>query len=197
MTHVIGALYQRSKFQGESFTCGLTDVGHAMDRAQASGCCVMKSFIVEGRAAKLLVSVALMGLVSSVINGSERVRAGEGMIRRAALKGPKPPFPPDAVRRREMGVAVSEIEIDEAGNVSRVVVLEAPSAGIATAVAATLNTWTFREFKARDGTPRVVVGKITFYFVLRDGTAAVMGPDEAPYVGRWSQSGKTRVPRTQ
>jgi hypothetical protein len=69
---------------------------------------------------------------------------------------------------------------DYHGRVTQVRVLEAPDAAIREAVESTVRRWTFASVQP-DGAIKAtrIQGKLTFYFHIRDGAAAVENPAAA------------------
>jgi TonB family protein len=109
-------------------------------------------------------------------------------LRKRAIKRELPPFPEDAIRAHETGVAVAAIEVDTSGRVFEVTVLEAPARSIEESVAKTLMAWRFEPFVLPStGQRDRVRGKLTFYFVIEGGIPKVYGADDAPYLGRWPE----------
>jgi len=104
-----------------------------------------------------------------------------------------PIYPEDAIRASQGGVAVAEILVNEGGSVFRVDILEAPSPSIAAAVVHALSLWQL-EPATLQGKKSRFAGKITYYFVIKEGRGRVFAPDDAPYVGRW-KSGDHNIGR--
>lgn len=120
--------------------------------------------------------------------------APEGFLRQRAVRQEVPVYPEDAIRERKTGVAVAEIEIEPAGNVSRVTVLEAPSPSIEASVAGALRLWQFQPTSSQGGQVLKLRGKLTFYFVIQGGKGEVFSPGKAPYVGRWPEKPSGKQP---
>jgi TonB family protein len=114
---------------------------------------------------------------------------GEFALRDHAIRSDPPSFPEDAIRARKTGVAVAVLEIDKAGHVSQVSVLEAPSPSIEESLVHTLMQWRFRPFLIGGVTPTRVRSKLTFYFVIQGAKAGVFGPKDAPYIELLEQLG--------
>ena len=119
------------------------------------------------------------GLHSQVVRTRKISESG---LRRLANKVVLPEFPQDAIRARKAGVAVAALDIDERGVVVKVETLEAPSPSIGAALSRALSHWSFTPPMA-EGAPMKMQGKLTFYFLFRDGRPVVLNPDEAPFVG--------------
>ncbi|HLG17705.1 MAG TPA: energy transducer TonB [Blastocatellia bacterium] len=86
-----------------------------------------------------------------------------------------PDYPPRSAKNRATGVSVTELEINEAGNVERVDVLQAPDEYIEAALINAISRWKF-EPSMHKGRAWRVKGKLTFYFVVERGKARVMNP---------------------
>lgn len=107
----------------------------------------------------------------------QAIRVGEDGMRKSASKTVMPAYPEAALKNREQGVAVVELECDAHGNVVKTSVLEAPSKRIGDAVVAALKQWKFVPSKRQDGTPVSVRGKLTFYFEIdNEGNGRVQNP---------------------
>jgi TonB family protein len=90
-----------------------------------------------------------------------------------------PLYPEEALKKREHGVAVIELQFDAKGDVVDTSVLEAPSKSIADAVVVAAKQWKFVPTKKRDGTPVSIRGKLTFYFEIdKDGKGRVQDPKQ-------------------
>ena len=85
------------------------------------------------------------------------------------------------MKLQRAGVAVAQLRIDEEGTVRRVEILEAPSDAIAKSMTGAISRWRFVRNIAGAGLE--VTGKITYYFVISNGTGTVLEPKDAPYVG--------------
>jgi TonB family protein len=107
------------------------------------------------------------------------ILVGEDGIRKSASKTVMPVYPDEALKKREQGVAVIELEFDTKGDVADISVLEAPSKSIGDAVVIAAKQWKFAPTKRRDGTPVSIRGKLTFYFELdKDGKGQVKNPKQ-------------------
>lgn len=114
------------------------------------------------------------------IQNNQAIRVGEDGIRQSASKTVMPVYPEDALKKREQGVAVIELQFDEKGDVVETTVLEAPSKSIGDAVVIAAKQWKFVPTKRkRDGTPVSIRGKLTFYFEIdKDGKGLVQNPKQ-------------------
>ena len=100
-------------------------------------------------------------------------------MRKSASKTVMPAYPEDALKKREQGVAVVEVEYDAKGDVVDTAVLEAPSKGIGDAVLVAIKQWKFVPSKKQDGTHVSIRGKLTFYFEIdKQGKGLVQNPKQ-------------------
>lgn len=101
----------------------------------------------------------------------------EVVLRRLAKKTPMPAYPESSRRRGAKGRAVAELDVDKAGNLTRVRLIEATDADIERAVTEAVNRWEFSPASAGEGRrPVRVRGKLTFYFEIEGGKALVRNP---------------------
>jgi TonB family protein len=114
------------------------------------------------------------------IQSENAIRVDEEGMRKAASKTVMPLYPEEALKKREQGVAVMELQFDAKGDVVETSVLEAPSKSIADAVVIAAKQWKFEPIKRkRDGTPVSIRGKLTFYFeIAKDGKGQVQNPKQ-------------------
>jgi TonB family protein len=107
------------------------------------------------------------------------IQVDEDGMRKSASKTVMPLYPEDALKKREKGVAVIEVQFDAKGDVVNTAVLEAPSRTIGDAVVAAVKQWKFVPSKKEDGTPVSIRGKLTFYFEIdKDGKGVVKNPKQ-------------------
>jgi TonB family protein len=137
----------------------------------------------------LLCVVTNLGLAQAVSRGT----TSEQVLRAHAIKIVRPSFPPEARLHRQTGVAVAEVQLDPAGRVSQVQILEAPALAIAQSVSEAVAQWQFTPFNSQSGGPMILSAKLTFYFEIKAGKAMVLEPVDAGYVGRWPESSTKRV----
>jgi|GEM_PF-1186287 len=105
------------------------------------------------------------------------IQVDEDGMRKSASKTVMPLYPEDALRKREQGVAVIELQYDAKGDVVNTTVLEAPSRSIGDAMVTAVRQWKYLPSKKEDGTPVSIRGKLTFYFEIdKDGTGVVKNP---------------------
>ena len=105
------------------------------------------------------------------------IRVGEDGMRKSASRTVMPSYPEDAIKKRQQGVAVVELEYDAKGDVVSSSILEAPSKSIGDAVVSAVKQWKFVPSKKQDGTPVSVRGKLTFYFEIdKQGNGRVQNP---------------------
>ena len=86
-----------------------------------------------------------------------------------------PVYPEGARSRGERGVAVAEAKLDEKGSLIDVQILEAPSTEIGNAVQDAVRQCVFEPGSTADG-PLQITGKLTFYFVIENGSGSVRNP---------------------
>lgn len=109
----------------------------------------------------------------------EAIRVGEDGMRKSASTTVMPSYPEEALKKREQGVAVVELQYDAKGDVVSTSVLEAPSKSIGDAVVRAIKEWKFVPSKKQDGTPVSVRGKLTFYFEIdKEGNGRVQNPKQ-------------------
>ena len=107
----------------------------------------------------------------------QAIRVGEDGIRKSASKTIMPSYPDEALKKREQGVAVVEVQYDAKGDVVNTTILEAPSKSIGDAVVKAIQQWKFVPSKKQDGASVSVRGKLTFYFEIdQDGKGVVQNP---------------------
>src|SRR5688572_32203632 len=100
-------------------------------------------------------------------------------MRKSASKTVMPSYPEEALKKREQGVAVVELQYDAKGDVDSTSILEAPSKSIGDAVARATKQWKFVPSKKQDGTPVSIRGKLTIYFEIdKDGKGLVQNPKQ-------------------
>lgn len=137
----------------------------------------------ENLRAQGLVEVAKAFLEKAPPKESEQneqaIRVDEDGMRKSTSKTVMPSYPPDAIKKREQGVAVVELVYDAKGDVINTAILEAPARSIGDAVIAAVKQWKFVPSKKRDGTPVSIRGKLTFYFEIdKDGKGQVQNPKQ-------------------
>lgn len=107
------------------------------------------------------------------------IRVGEDGMRKSASKTVMPLYPEDALKQREQGVAVVELQYDDKGDVVNTVILESPSKSIGDAVSRAIKQWKFVPSKRENGTSVSVRGKLTFYFEIdTQGKGSVKNPKQ-------------------
>jgi len=127
----------------------------------------------------LLVSVLL--LVASLttsglpVTPQNLARVPEGVVRKAAKTIIRPKYPPSSRKRGTQGLAVVMVDINEAGDVTDVSVVDAPDEEIGQSVMSAVSQWKFGQLTA-EGKPIKLRGKLSFYFSIRDGKTYVSEP---------------------
>ena len=134
----------------------------------------------ENLRAQSLVEVGrafLEKLPPKPIQNEQAIRVGEDGMRKSASKTVMPSYPEEALKKREQGVVVVDVQYDAKGDVVDTAVLEAPSKSIGDAVVRAIKQWKFVPSKKQDGTGVSVRGKLTFYFEIdKDGKGLVQNP---------------------
>lgn len=133
--------------------------------------------------AQALVEVARAFLEKLPAKESEQnelpIRVGEDGMRKSASKTVMPSYPDEALKKRQQGVAVVEVEYDAKGDVVSSSIVEAPAKSIGDAVISAVRQWKFVPSKKQDGTPVSVRGKLTFYFEIdKEGKGRVQNPKQ-------------------
>jgi TonB family protein len=107
------------------------------------------------------------------------VIVGEDGIRKSAVKTVMPTYPGEALKKREQGTVVVELQYDSKGDVTDVSILESPTASISTAVSQAAKQWKFAGSKTMDGKSVNIRGKLTFYFEIdKTGKGLVNNPKQ-------------------
>jgi TonB family protein len=110
---------------------------------------------------------------------NEPIRVGEDGMRKSAAKTVMPSYPDEALKKREQGVVVVEVQYDPKGDVINASIIEAPSKSIGDAVVIAVKQWKFVPSKKQDGTPVSIRGKLTFYFDIdKEGKGRVQNPKQ-------------------
>lgn len=133
--------------------------------------------------AQALVEVARAFLEKVTAKALEQnelpIRVGEDGMRKSTSHAVMPSYPEDALKKRQQGVAVVELEYDAKGDVVSSSIVEAPSKSIGDAVVSAVKQWKFVPSKKQDGTPVSVRGKLTFYFEIdKEGKGRVQNPKQ-------------------
>lgn len=102
-------------------------------------------------------------------------QTGEERLRSFAVRTVMPSFPEEAKRQRAEGVTITQVSVDEHGNITRAEVLAAPHESIKKAVAEAVTQWKFRP-PINNGRPGTLTGRLTFYYMYADGEALVRNP---------------------
>ena len=136
----------------------------------------------ENLRAQSLVEVGrafLEKLPPKSIQDEQAIRVGEDGMRKSASKTVMPSYPEEALKKRQQGVVVVELQHDAKGDVVSTAVLETPSRSIGDAVVIAVKQWKFVPSKKPDGTAVSVRGKLTFYFEIdKEGKGLVQNPKQ-------------------
>lgn len=125
--------------------------------------------------AGVLVCLSMVVTPGSPVAPQSVARVPEGVVRKAAKTTIKPTYPASSKKRGTQGLAVVLVEINEAGKVTDVSVVEAPDEEIGKSVMSAVRGWEFSQLTA-DGKPIKLRGKLSFYFSIRDGKGYVSDP---------------------
>jgi hypothetical protein len=137
-----------------------------------------------------IANIAAIVLVGGVVNvlGDNVARVPENVLWTIVKTIVTPQCQRSAEGRDDTGVAVSELNIGVNGDVLAVNVLDSPGPTIASCLASTLSKWKFEpQVSAKDSLQRI--GKITYYFVFKEGHLQAVPSNNAPYVGPSSGRG--------
>jgi TonB family protein len=105
-----------------------------------------------------------IGLVSS-----------ERGFRLEAQRKVMPAFPDEALKAGAQGVVVLSLYQDAEGLAAKIKVLESPHPAISEAAIKAVEQWKWRRF-VKGGIGRPVQGKLTFYFIIENGSGRVEDP---------------------
>ena len=122
-----------------------------------------------------LITQPLGAMVRGETQRPTLVKVPESVLRKLISKFVMPDYPEGSRERGEQGVAVAEIQVNEAGALTDVRMLEAPSDEIKDAVVNAIRQCKFRSGATDDG-PVLMDGKLTFYFVIENGRGTVKNP---------------------
>jgi TonB family protein len=125
---------------------------------------------------------AFVEVATALLNEAQKgqaIRVGEDGMRKSVAKTIMPVYPEEALRKRQQGVTVIELEYDGKGDVSNVTVVQAPAVTIGEAASKAVAQWKFVPSKTQDGKPVSIRGKLTFYFEIdKDGKGRVENPKQ-------------------
>ena len=123
----------------------------------------------------LFLFQAALSISPTAAGSSTELRYSEGVLRRKATKVVMPTYPEEAIKKGSQGVSVTQVFVDENGEVYRATVLEAPSPSISEAVERAVKQWRFTVSSLQRVRIRFQ-GKLTFYFVIEGGKPRVENP---------------------
>jgi TonB family protein len=101
----------------------------------------------------------------------------ESVLRQWITKSVRPTYPAQDMKAGVRGVVVAQVVVTPDGKVDDVEILDAPSKAMGKAVENAVTHW---EFAPKVSEPLRLRAKLTFYFTLTRGKAAVLYPSEAP-----------------
>jgi len=127
-----------------------------------------------------LWTVALLVTFGSAVKATRAddqniVQVPEAVLRNLATRTVMPDYPEKSKTQGSKGIAVAQLHLNEEGVLTNVEILEAPDAEIAQAVKKAVKQWKFKTVQVNDK-PCLIVGKLTFYFVINGGAARVENP---------------------
>jgi TonB family protein len=133
------------------------------------------------RLCSLIHVASLMALLCSIALSAASpqelryVIINEETLRRYAVEVVMPSYPQRARRRNAQGVAVVQLDVNEQGGVAGADVLEAPDPLIREAVVQAVRQWKFKP-PTIHGKAVSIRGKLTFYYVIKNGEGRVENP---------------------
>jgi TonB family protein len=135
----------------------------------------LKCLLRRGLMAGVLVCLGYVTTLGSAATQANVGRVPEGVIRKAAKTIVRPTYPVTSKKRGTQGLAVVLLDVNGAGDVTDVSVVEAPDEEIGKSVMDAVRRWKFSQLSA-EGKPIKVRGKLSFYFSIRDGKTYVSDP---------------------
>jgi TonB family protein len=107
------------------------------------------------------------------------LRQEEIGFRKAALEVVHPHYPEGLAEIGIAGVAVAKVQVEPSGSVGEIEILQSPHAEVSKAVSHAVRQWRFPVVKIPDSFLAArVQGKLTYYFVIKEGAGIVRTPDE-------------------
>ena len=100
--------------------------------------------------------------------GTEEIAEAE--LRSLATKTVMPTFTAAPNAKIVEGVVVVQLDIDEQGNITQLNIIETPDPAITAPLSDALRQWQFKP-PHLNGQPITIRGKLTFYYVIKDGAA--------------------------
>jgi TonB family protein len=150
------------------------DLGSAITRAEE-----LKGENLRAQGFVEVASALVERLPKTGVQDEPIVVVGEDGIRKAAVKTVMPLYPEEALKKRQQGTVVVELQYDSKGDVTSVSSLEAPAGSIGGAVAQAVKRWKFTNSKTADGRAINIRGKLTFYFEIdKAGKGVVNNPKQ-------------------
>ena len=135
------------------------------------------------RLRRFVSAVLLMALLCTAVlraanqQGLRYVTVAEETLRGYALETVMPLYPQRARRRNVQGTAVVQLNVNEQGAVTGVEVLEAPDTLTRESVAQAVKQWRFKS-PTIHGQAVSIRGKLTFYYVIKNGKGQVENPTQ-------------------
>lgn len=106
-----------------------------------------------------------------------KISMSEFSLRQRMTQSVVPIYPPESLKKKIQGVVVVEIELNADAELAKFAVLQAPNTEIAQSAEKAVRLSKFKKTTIK-GTPISVVGKLTFYFEIKDGRGLVKIPYE-------------------
>ncbi|HEX8137535.1 MAG TPA: energy transducer TonB [Pyrinomonadaceae bacterium] len=101
----------------------------------------------------------------------------EAVLRNLAKTSVMPRYPEASRKRGSQGRVVAQVDVDKAGRITEVTVLESPDEEIKSTVVEAIKQWQFGSaYAGEQRKPVRIRGKLTFYFVIEGGDARVRNP---------------------
>ena len=100
--------------------------------------------------------------------GTEEIAEAE--LRSLATKTVMPTFTAAPNAKIVEGVVVVQLDIDEQGNITQLNIIETPDPALTAPLSDALRQWQFKP-PHLNGQPITIRGKLTFYYVIKDGAA--------------------------
>lgn len=110
-------------------------------------------------------------------NNELRVFSSEWGFRLNATRKVMPEFPAEALKAGAQGVVVLSLHHDGEGKAAKIKVAESPHPALTRAAITAVELWKWRQFMS-GGIYRPILGKLSFKFIIEDGTGHVEDPPD-------------------
>ena len=139
---------------------------------------------------KTRLLVWFVGGIAAIADEPPPMRAGTNSLRRMAtsIVEPRPSeeWPADC----QPGPVVAELRLSKLGRIENVTILESPCTSVGSSVANALQQWKF----TTDRLPGRLVGKIVYYYLLKDGKPLLIISEQAPIISLGNKPQRERKP---